>query len=108
MARPSQQSKTVGLIVTADEPLVFFSSADAAEQYLETYDVEDGVYERAWDRSGQPYIIRSEQHRVVIEPDRNRAPEPERLLAELRAYFGGEASGDLESLLARAAPYIAL
>lgn len=50
MKRMPKPKREVRLIVAADEPPLFFSSVDAAEQYLEAIDVEDGVYPAAYGR----------------------------------------------------------
>jgi hypothetical protein len=55
------------LFVAADEPLLIFPSVAAAESDLEAIDVEDGVYPAAYGPNGEPYRIRSEGNRVIIE-----------------------------------------
>ncbi|HEX8258047.1 MAG TPA: hypothetical protein VF589_10470 [Allosphingosinicella sp.] len=72
------------LFVAADEPLLVFPSATAAEQYLEAIDVENGVYPVAFGPRGEPYRVGTNGDQVVIE----RTGEPER-------------PGELRSLLLR-------
>ncbi len=55
------------LFVAADEPLLIFPSAKAAEAWLEPYDVEDGVYPIAYGPNGEPFRIGSRNGRVLIE-----------------------------------------
>ena len=62
------------LFVAADEPLLVYPSAAAAERNLEAIDVEDGVYPAAYGPNGEPYRIGSERNRVIIE----RTGEPNR------------------------------
>jgi len=110
--RPAKQGdREIRLIVGADEPALFFTSVEAAERYLEWIDVEDGVYHDLYDDTGQPYRIRAVGQRVIIEPDLDRAPEPEKLRAFLLRVCRGidipaEASDDLATLLERCRPYI--
>ena len=79
------ESETVSpgaLFVAADEPLLVFPSVAAAERGLEAIDVEDGVYPAAYGPNGEPYRIRSEGNRVIIEPtgEPNRPDELNLLL----------------------------
>lgn len=68
------------LFVAADEPLLIFPSAAAAERNLEAIDVEEGVYPAAYGPNGEPYRIGSEGNRVIVE----RTGEPNKP-DELRA-----------------------
>lgn len=56
------------IFVTADEPLLIFSSAGAAAAWLEWPDVEDGLY-RGLDGLGRPVRFSVE---IAIEPRRFR------------------------------------
>lgn len=62
------------LFVAADEPLLVFPSAKAAEGYLEPVDVENGVYPAAYGPGGEPCRIGCRGAEVVIE----RTGEPNR------------------------------
>lgn len=62
------------LFVAADEPLLVFPSARAAERWIEPIDVENGVYSAAFGPNGEPYRIGNVRKRVVIE----RTGEPDR------------------------------
>ena len=44
------------IFVTADEPLLVFRSVEDATAYLESQDVEDGIY-RGYDSDGRDYGI---------------------------------------------------
>lgn len=76
------------LFVAADEPLLVFPSARAAERYIEAADVENGIYRAAYGPKGEPYRVASARKRVIIhptvEPDR-----PEELRALLVRYLQG-------------------
>jgi hypothetical protein len=50
----------IALIVAADEPALFVSSIEWAEQALEAIDVEDGVYTAAFGPGGEVYDIETE------------------------------------------------
>jgi hypothetical protein len=69
-------TKTIKLIVAADEPALFYTSIEAAETDLEWIDVEDGVYPIAYDPDGNVYRLRTEGQRVVIERDAKSPPDP--------------------------------
>jgi hypothetical protein len=72
-------NKTVGLIVVADEPALFFSSISVAQNYLEAVDVDNGVYPIAFGRSGEVYDIFSDDGQVVIRRSLTATPQPEKL-----------------------------
>ena len=64
------------LFVAADEPLLVFSSASNALEYLEAIDVESGVYSAAYGPNGEPYCISANGDLVFVErADRPQAPE---------------------------------
>ena len=74
------------LFVAADEPLLVFPSAKAAERSLEAIDVENGVYSAAYGPKGEPYRIASTGSEVVIE--RTAGPDaPENLKTLLVQYL---------------------
>jgi hypothetical protein len=50
----------IALIVAADEPALFVSSIERAEQALEAIDVEDGVYTAAFGPGGEVYDIETD------------------------------------------------
>lgn len=80
------QSTCKPLFVVADEPLLIFQSVQAAEIALEAIDVEDHVYGPAFGPGGEPYLIRSQDNRVIIEPT-EEATRAEELRALLSAYL---------------------
>lgn len=92
------------LFVAADEPLLVYPSPRAAERDLEAIDVENGIYPAAYGPRGEPYTIRTEGSRVVIEPCVG-AERPEELRDLLLRYLESrdiEAElTDLESLVAK-------
>ncbi len=100
----SYEVPDAALFVAADEPLLVFPSANAAERYLEAIDVENCVYPAAYGPRGEPYSVRILENQVVIEP--TGAPErPDELRALLLRYLGGrgreaEASAPVEALVA--------
>ncbi len=87
------------LFVAADEPLLVFPSAAAAERYLEAIDVADGVYPAAYGPRGEPYRIGSTGSEVVIERTDEPA-RPDELKALLIRYLEeAEHSRDLDAPL---------
>jgi hypothetical protein len=102
----SYSSTTVpdtALFIAADEPLLVFPSATAAEQYLETIDVEDGVYSAAYGPRGEPYSIRTFDGRVVLEAT-GEPEKPDELRALLLRYLNScgrkaEVSASVEALV---------
>jgi hypothetical protein len=104
-------AKHICLIVAADEPALFYSSVDAAEQYLEAIDVEDGVYSAAYGPDGSLYQISVRNDRVVIRPDDSQAPQPEALKALLLSFLSAigapaEQNDSLSVLLDRCTPHL--
>ncbi len=92
------------LFVAADEPLLVFPSAAAAERFLEAIDVENGVYPAAYGARGEPYTVRVIQDRVRVEPTGERE-RPDELRTLLLRYLEGsgreaEASATVEALAA--------
>lgn len=92
------------LFVAADEPLLVFPSAAAAEQYLEAIDVENGVYPAAYGPRGEPYSVRTRHDQVIIEPT-GEPGRPDELRALLLRYLEGsgraaEATAPVEALVA--------
>jgi hypothetical protein len=92
------------LFVAADEPLLVFPSATAAERWLEAIDVENGVYPAAYGPNGEPFSIDNERNRVVIEPT-GEPNKPDELKALLLRYLEATArpadgSLDLHELVA--------
>jgi hypothetical protein len=94
------------LFVAADEPLLIYPSVAAAERDLEAIDVEDGVYPVAYGPNGEPFRIRSEGNRVIIEPtgEPNRPDELRRLLVRYLEATGcaPDATATLDDLAASA------
>jgi hypothetical protein len=93
------------LFVAADEPLLVFPSARAAEQYLEAIDVDNGVYPAAYGPRGEPYRILSAGKGVLIEGT-GEPYKPDELKALLVRYLAGshgsaDGTASLESLVAR-------
>ena len=103
----SYDSPTVppgALFVAADEPLLVFPSAAAAERDLEAIDVDDGVYPAAYGPNGEPYCISCEGNRVLIERT-GESNRPDELKALLLRYLEacedpGDATQPLEELVA--------
>ena len=101
--------KEIQIVVAADEPALFFSSVEAAERSLEPYDVNEGIYTAAYDRSGLPYSITVEGNRVRLTPETSAGNKQEELRQLLLYYltYDGEtppADTSLESLLALCDP----
>lgn len=69
----------VQIIVEADEPALFFRSKAAAEAYLEAYDIDEGVYPVAFDRSGQVYTIEVRGNSGLLVPNAEQRHDTERL-----------------------------
>jgi hypothetical protein len=74
------------LFVAADEPLLIFPAAWAAELSLEPFDVEEGVYRAAYGPNGEPYCIRTDGSTVSIEAT-GEPNRPEALRTLLLEYF---------------------
>jgi hypothetical protein len=101
----------IGLIVEADEPVLFFSTIKAAETYMEPIDVRDGVYKAAYDVRGNSFAIDVVDDHVVICPNTDTRCSKERLrellinfLSELDVVQYDEES--LEELLEKCRPYV--
>lgn len=92
------------LFVAADEPLLVYPSPFAAERDLEAIDVENGIYPAAFGPRGEPYSIRTEGSRILIEPTGGPA-HPEELRVLLLRYLESRDINadvtDLESLVAK-------
>jgi hypothetical protein len=74
------------VFVAADEPLLVFSTAGAAEGYLEAIDVESGVYPIGYGPRGEPYSITTDGNRVLVQ--RTGEPsDPDALKALLIRYL---------------------
>jgi hypothetical protein len=104
-------AKHISLIVAADEPALFYSSVEAAEQDLEAIDVEDGIYSAAYGPDGALYQIEVKNDRVVIRLDNSEAPRPEALKTLLLSFLsaiGTPARQDdsLSALLDRCTPHL--
>ena len=107
----ANRDRSVGLVVLADEPALFFSTVPVAEGYLEAVDVENGVYPRAYGPAGEIYTLRTEDDKVVIEPDRNNASQPKELEKLLRRILSDRGihtprESSLESLLQYCERYV--
>ena len=92
------------LFVAADEPLLVFPSATAAERDLEAIDVENGEYPAAYGPRGEPYSVRAIEGQVVIEPT-GELERPDELRVLLLRYLeqrgrDAEASASVEALVA--------
>jgi hypothetical protein len=87
------------LFVAADEPLLVYPSARAAERDLEAIDVKDGVYPCAFGPDGEPYDVRTEGNRVVITPSGGpNRPGELRLLLSRKLAAGGRSPDATASL----------
>ena len=74
------------VFVAADEPLLVFASASAAQEYLEAIDVVDGVYPAAFGPKGEAYSITAQDGLVFVE--RSDGPErPDDLRRLLMSYL---------------------
>ncbi|MBI1686245.1 hypothetical protein [Caulobacter hibisci] len=97
---------TIELIVEADEPALFFSSASGAEAYLEAIDVREGVYSVAYGPDGQVFKLEAIGDRVRITSVEG-LKEPDALRALLLRYLSAAKAHDvkdtetLSGLLAR-------
>jgi hypothetical protein len=103
--------KQISLVIAADEPALFFSSIEAAEQYLEAVDVEAGVYTAAYGRDGSPYRLNVKEGRVAVVPDPGRPPQPDALKALLHTFLAAAGSAarqneTLSALLDQCAPHL--
>ncbi|HWK35884.1 hypothetical protein [Sphingomonas sp.] len=93
------------VFAAADEPLLVFPSATAAERFLEATDVENGIYPAAYGPLGEPYRVYAIEGHVVVE----RADEPVRphelktLLLRYLEESGreAEATASIEALVAQ-------
>jgi hypothetical protein len=92
------------LFVAADEPVLVFPSAAAAERSLEAIDVKNGVYSAAYGPRGEPYTVRAMQDRVHVKPtgERERPDELRPLLLRYLEDSGreAEANATVEALVA--------
>jgi hypothetical protein len=95
----------VALIIAADEPAIFFSSVEVAEQYIEPIDVRNGIYTAVYGPAGEPYGIEADHTGVRITRILDAPNQPDQLKALLLNYFDavGEVVTDesLPALLAR-------
>ena len=78
------------LFVAADEPLLIYPSVIAAEQHLEAFDVDGGVYPAAYGPNGELFCLSTKGNVVVIEPT-GGPNRPDELRALLLRYL--EATG---------------
>jgi hypothetical protein len=76
------------LFVAADEPLLVFPSAAAAERSLEAVDAENGIYPAAYGPRGEPYSVRAVEDRVRVELTGEPA-RPDELRMLLLRYLEG-------------------
>jgi len=93
------------LFVAADEPLLVFPSAVAAEQYLEAFGVEHGTYPGAYGPRGEPYSVRTVRGQVRVEPT-GEPERPDKLRTLLVRYLEAigretEANATVEALAAQ-------
>lgn len=99
------------VIVEADEPLLFFASTQAAEQYLEPQDVASGVYSRAWGGGGRSYRIECRNGYVKLEHETSSRNDLQELRVLVVRYLRSQGvqvspSDSLPRLLSRCTPYI--
>ncbi len=100
--------KPVALIVAADEPALFFSSVEAAEDYLEAVDVRNGVYPAAYGPGGERFEVETVGEDVKVRPCA-AVKAPDALAALLQAYFaaiGDPPINDLAEMLRRAEQHL--
>lgn len=76
----------IQLIVTADEPALFFETVEYAERYHEAIDVEDGVFGAVFGPNGERYSIRTDGRRVYINKT-DEDPDPEALKNVMMRFF---------------------
>jgi hypothetical protein len=76
-----------GIFVSADEPLLVFPSKQAAERFLEVYDIEAGVYPVAYGRGGEVFSVTVEGEAPAIQPVAGEF-RPEELKQLLVHYLG--------------------
>lgn len=92
------------IFVAADEPLLIYPSARAAERDLEAIDVDNGLYPAAFGPNGEPYRIGTAGRHVTIEPT-GEAARPEELRTLLVRYLEaiGNPAAETDSLAELAA-----
>jgi hypothetical protein len=101
---------SVGLFVAADEPVIFFSSVEAAEGWMEEIDVENGVYTAAFGPAGEPYHICATGGGGVVISPADEPSKPDELKSLLLRYFEAvgqpvDSGTDLTALIARCEPH---
>jgi len=101
---------TVGVIVEADEPVLLFTSPEAAEGYIEVIDVYDGVYPRAYAPDGSILDIIVEDGMVRLRPSSEK-PQPHALRKLIITFLErinepSEQEEQLDRLLIRCEKYV--
>lgn len=71
-------SRAIALIITADEPILFYDSIEAAESDIEAIDVKSGVYKEVFGPNGEYYAFVIERDIVHINLS-DKPMNPERL-----------------------------
>jgi hypothetical protein len=99
----------ISLIVKADEPALFFTSFEAASQYLEWQDVQDGVYPVAFSPDGKQYSIWNDRNVVLFSPTNTKDEAALELilrefLTAIRVEIGESES--IESLIEKCEPHV--
>src|SRR5690606_10701597 len=100
---------SIGLIVAADEPAIFFSGVEAAERWMEPIDVLNGIYTAAYGPAGEPYEIVAGESSVSISRIPDAPDRPDELRAVLLSLFEAisqtvRPDESLAALLARCQP----
>ena len=100
---------SIGLILAADEPAIFYSSVETAEQWMEPIDVLNGTYKAAYGPAGEPYQIEADDKGVFLTRIADEPNRPDELKALLLRYFDAigervDPDEDLVVMLARCRP----
>ena len=100
----------VSLPIIVEEPgtLLLYASLEQAENHLEAFDVENGLY-KGWDADGRILDFQVKNNEVIISIYKNLPPNPERLEGVLRSHLADVEikaetipAGDLSSLISEA------
>jgi len=105
------RKRRVQLVVKADEPALFFSSAAAAENWLEAIDVEEGTYPFAIDRAGNIFAVRPYKNNAKLERAAGQPADLDLLRSTIVSFLTAqrvqfEPTDTLEHLLYLCEPYV--
>lgn len=101
-----------GLIVGTGESALLFSSAHAAERYLEATDVRNGEYGPAYDFEGHPYEILTDGfHQVIVNKIDHAPANASAAITILKNFLGARgvdapAGARLLDLIKSAEPFV--